>query len=145
MYNINEIDKIKEIIVVNERIDFNSPKIVFRKWSDYFLNTEEDDIDDDDDDDGYEDEDYGPVAILKTLNVGAIPSVGDINKLFNLWVCSTNFVITNQMIRELDNTLGIESLDQLSPYKLRVGIGHLFNENEIRLEISKILKQCLEQ
>lgn len=131
---------------MNNRIDPDAPRIVFTKWSKYFIGNDEDEDEDEENEDDVDfefDDDPGHL-LLKQFNIG-MPQIGDVNKLFNLWIMDTNFPITKEMIMRLDNDFaGIESLDMLSPYKLRIGIGTLFNENKVRMEISSAIKECLD-
>lgn len=60
---------------------------------------------------------------------------------FKLWRCDTNFRITNEIHRIFNQTPGVETLDVITPYRLRVGVGKLFDDEIVKNRIFKQLKQ----
>ena len=58
---------------------------------------------------------------------------------FNLWVLETDFKILTIHVEALEEIPGVESLDIWSPYRLRIGIGRLFKEEEVKESIEYIL------
>lgn len=80
-----------------------------------------------------DEEDKNPV---KLLQASLIP---DLQDDFNLWVAHSNFEITTDDIENLENVPGIESLDIFSRYRIRVGVGKLFNEEKIKANVAFVL------
>lgn len=136
-----EEEKSSENISSFDKPSLDDPKICFRKWKDFFLNSDDDE--DDEDDDYLENEKSGFIS-LHAIGGPFAGNVPDTNKLFNFFLVETNFGITMKMFQGIDNILGVESIDKVSPYKLRVSIGHLFNEQTVQSEISRFFKKCLE-
>lgn len=105
-------------------------------------------LDDDDEDDGLE-------INLDDINVGVtvVPyvvrtplgefSVLDNNlpsKMFDCWICHTNFPITSDIANILDNDVnGIEVLRIISKYRFFIGIAKLFNFRDVASEIRQAL------
>ena len=61
----------------------------------------------------------------------------DLNSVYNwnLIVADTNFPITKKVITIINGVDGVESLNILSPYKITIGIGELFNEEYVKENI----------
>jgi len=55
---------------------------------------------------------------------------------FNFWVGHTNFNITKPIVKILDSTDGVETLELVSRYRFRVGIGTAFNEGVVKNNIA---------
>jgi hypothetical protein len=64
----------------------------------------------------------------------AVPS-----KNFNLWLADTNFDIDNEVIDAVKTMPGVETLDVLTRYKMRVGIGKTFDEDDVKYFIQSVL------
>ena len=96
---------------------------------------------DETDDVAYEDvkEESGPLIIpfsAKLLDDAAVSSI------FDCWVGHTNFNITNEVKNKLDSTEGVELLKICSRYRFFIGIGQMFNFQEVRKNIEEtILKE----
>lgn len=130
------------------RLDKNLPKIMFRKWTDYFPDSIPDDDEEDDDELWNEEDEKHGVIIAHQIHGGSFGgnNMPDVNKLFNFYVCSVNFRLTKAMFNELNNNVaGVETLDKISPYKIRIGIGELFDEFEVQRRIKDALQKCLSQ
>lgn len=124
-------------------------RVMFKKWKEYFPDGLGGDDDDDDDDDVWQEDDgmqNGIIVAHQMQSPFGTSNLPDINKLFNFYVCSTNFAITTKMYQELNNNVeGVETLDKISPYKIRIGIGELFDEQEVKNSIKYKLKECLDK
>lgn len=83
-----------------------------------------------------DDEDDEKNSALKTLLERNLKFVEDD---YNLWILHTNFLIMEVDIENIASILGVECLDIFSPYRLRVGIGKLFEEEKIKNDISFVL------
>jgi hypothetical protein len=57
------------------------------------------------------------------------------------WVGDTNFVIDQDLFDDIDNTNGVVSLCQLTPFKFMVTIGRLFSEKQILKDIENLIKE----
>lgn len=125
-----------------------SHKIVWAKWKDPLevLLQESPSMDDHDrDPDWHEDEDeiatdsFGHSKPIKpghymntpqgimALNEHSLPG-----RLFNFWVAHTNFDITKRVVDAVEKVAGVELLEALTRYRLRVGIGRVFDEDEVK-------------
>jgi hypothetical protein len=51
-------------------------------------------------------------------------------KIFNFWVGHTNFSITEDVKKIIENCDGVEILDIFTRYRFRIGIGKCFNESD---------------
>jgi hypothetical protein len=103
-----------------------SPKIGWEKWKSPY------DLSKDKYNDEYNDEKEDVLknqyALLKT---------------FNFWTGHTNFRITREIAKIVEDTNGVEVLAIISPYRMHVGIGKMFNSSTTRHVINKNLYQYL--
>lgn len=60
----------------------------------------------------------------------------------NFWIGETDFRITGSMSVRLHDVEGLERIIFLSRYRFRVGIGNLFNCDQVRLKIEEVLIGC---
>lgn len=66
-------------------------------------------------------------------------------KLFDCWICHTNFPITKKELDVLNNIPGIECLKIMSKYRFFIGIGRLFEFSEVRSLVQKKLCNDIEE
>lgn len=73
--------------------------------------------------------------------LGIIPLTEHTNpsKIFNFWVGHTNFPVTKSMGDKIESTLGVELYLPLSPYRFRIGIAKLFEEQDVMESIKAAL------
>jgi hypothetical protein len=141
-----------------------SKKIGWQKYEDYIekqlscpilqniiqnmIPEEEEDIlgeeDDDDEDESYEDEDNKKDMMSSALHkmLPLTPQViDDISMLanFDCWIGHTNFDITPRIKNKLNKMPGIEILKIFSRYRFFVGIGQMFDFQNIRHDIEQEL------
>ena len=78
---------------------------------------------------------------MLTTPMGIIPvnEFTSAYKLFNFWTLHTNFRITRNILRTINNTDGVESFDYYTPYRWRVAIGRAFNSALVKDRLSKNL------
>lgn len=123
----------------------NKTLIIWEKWIDPFGNNT-DDIEwngfsskknDDEYQDSYSDTNekiprYQKFNAIVT-NMGIIPynEHTDCSKIFNFWLGHTNFSITKQIAKILEEIDGVETLDIFTRYRFRVGFGKAFNDREV--------------
>ena len=106
---------------------------------------------------GYEDEDeYNvfdqPEMQIKNMTpmvmtpVGLMPIGDDIRpgKNFNFWIAHTTFRITPYIKDIIENTDGVETLDIPTPYRMRIGIGTMFNSPDVKCSIERRLRKYLQ-
>jgi len=85
-----------------------------------------------------------PLKIITTpmglvpLTEYTIPS-----KIFNFWVGHTNFTITDAVAEIIDEAEGVETLDIFTRYRLRIGIGHVFDSQLVKYNIEQLLYKHL--
>ncbi len=65
------------------------------------------------------------------------------SKVFNFWVAHTNFPITYNVRDIIENTEGVEILDIFTKYRMRIGVGKLFNSGKVRKHINNNIDQYL--
>ncbi len=94
------------------------------------LNLKEDDLEDD----------------VEILNAGMMmpmnPKIFDELSMitnFDCWIGHTNFDITNDTKKILDNTEGVEVLKIFSRYRFFIGVGKMFKFQDVRNNIEKQL------
>ena len=130
-----------------------TPKLGWIKFQDpFFPNTNKDNIDDEDCfdndndnlEDGFDEPHKGNMRVVVTP-MGAIPLTeqSSPNKVFNLWVAHTNFNITPEVAKIVENTEGVETLDIFSRYRMRIGIGKMFDTKTTMRNINTNLMQTL--
>jgi len=112
------------------------------------LETDEEKIIEEEDDE--EDDDYLPKQITKksAMDISKIlpitpEMIEDVSVLanFECWIAHTNFDITNRIKIELNKVPGIEILKVLSRYRFFIGIGQMFDFQEVRSSVEKQLIQ----
>lgn len=68
-----------------------------------------------------------------------------LEKEFNLWTIHTNFYIDESVASAIELTEGVETIDVLSPYRARIGIGKLFDEETIQVQIRRSVQKILDR
>ncbi|NVM35822.1 MAG: hypothetical protein HWN81_09515 [Candidatus Lokiarchaeota archaeon] len=58
---------------------------------------------------------------------------------FKLWVGHCNFKLLENHIQIIENCKGVESIDILTPYRFRLGIGMMFEDRDIMNGVKKAL------
>lgn len=126
----------------------NSPKIKqlihWEKWKDPFSK----EIDEDEEDEerqwkDFEDEEIHGPSVMTPMGLLHLNSHSSLSKKFNFWLAHTNFNITSRIKNILESVEGVETLDIFTRYRMRVGIGKLFDDMSVKREIDKILAQHL--
>lgn len=64
-------------------------------------------------------------------------------KKYRLWTGHTNFKITQAVALIINNTLGVETLDIISPYRFHMSVGLRFDEKEIKLNVTNTVIKFL--
>lgn len=115
-------------------------KIRWEKWIDPFetlINK-----DDFNDDEGYKDSyekmlSQKQVPAIWSSSFGSVPLTEDTlpGKMFNFWICHTNFDVTKKELYIMNQTVGVESIDILTRYRFRISIAKMFDEQEIKTNL----------
>lgn len=66
------------------------------------------------------------------------------SKIFNFWVGHTNFSITSDIVKILEATDGVETLDVFTRYRFRIAIGKCFKDSDVMREIDQATKKYYE-
>lgn len=88
------------------------------------------------------DADDGDLRLVRPIvptPAGAIPVniYGSLTKAFNFWMAHTNFDITSEIQDLIKVVPGVETLDILTRYRMRIGFGKVFNAYEVKQAIQK--------
>lgn len=104
------------------------------------------------DDDYYdeEDEEEYPIKLkdISYVHSGQIispfhPEMAEPDKHFKLWTLYTKVPLTTKLCLKIEKIIGVESLEIISKYRARVGIGPLFKDGLVMREIKSIIQQSL--
>lgn len=57
-------------------------------------------------------------------------------KKYNLWTGHTNFKITEPIALIIEDEIGVETLDIITPYRFHMSVGKRFDEKEIKLNVT---------
>ena len=60
-------------------------------------------------------------------------------KQFECWMGYTNFNITGQIQKNIENVNGVELLSVISRYRFFIGVGKLFNFKTVRIDVENLL------
>jgi len=71
-----------------------------------------------------------PTPFLAT-SIGMIPltEYTDPGKIFNFWVGHSNFNLTEKVCNAIARVDGVETLNLLTRYRFRIGLGHMFTKD----------------
>lgn len=116
----------------------NYKAIKFEKWEDPMFPFHEDE------DDDYEDRlrKYSNNGVLTLVGPMGIVPLNERNipgKTYNFWIIHTNFDIGDKEKSILEKLPGVETLDIFTRYRVRIGIGKVFDEDDVKTEIEKQL------
>ena len=65
-------------------------------------------------------------------------------KLFNFWMGHTNFSITKNIAKIIEDTDGVESLDIYTRYRFRISVGKVFEDSTVMRKINDNIYNFLE-
>lgn len=66
-------------------------------------------------------------------------------KIFNFWLGHTNFDITLQVSKIIENTDGVEALDIFTRYRFRIAVGKCFGASETMVRIQENIFRYLDE
>lgn len=104
-------------------------------------NNEQTDEYDDDDSSSYGSSYGSPDSVSQKIIVS---QDSQMLQTLNLWIGHCNIGITNKLVKLLEEVDGIETLDIISKYRFRVGIGKLFSEKTVKHSISDTINSYLD-
>ncbi len=80
-----------------------------------------------------------PVVLTPQGPVG----IYNLSDVMNFWIGYTDFIITKPIIKLIDKTSGVESLEVFTPYRMRISIGKLFKPNVVMSSIGESINKSL--
>lgn len=123
------------------------PLIIWEKWKDPFGADEEDQqtINNWDEYDTDEKMEISKSRVMVTP-MGLIPfsENTDASKIFKFWLAHSNFTITNNVVRIIEQIEGVETLDIYTRYRFRISVGKGFNDREVMSDINSKLYSYIE-
>lgn len=80
----------------------------------------------------------GEIKVI-TTPMGIIPLNDNTasNKIFNFWTGHSNFDITANILRIIEDTDGVETLDVFTRYRFRIAVGKAFDDSIVMRNINK--------
>lgn len=80
----------------------------------------------------------GEIKVI-TTPMGIIPLNDNTasNKIFNFWTGHSNFDITANILRIIEDTDGVETLDVFTRYRFRIAVGKAFDDSVVMRNINK--------
>ena len=113
------------------------PKIGWTKWQNPYAIEENNE----EDKNTYaESEQKKAVRVIMTpMGMIPAPEHSDPQKVFDLWTAHTNFDITANILNLVENTAGVETVDVYTRYRMRVGIGKMFDAEDTIKNINQNL------
>lgn len=63
---------------------------------------------------------------------------------FDFWLCHTNFPLSKDNKRAIDNILGVESFNILTPYRFVISVAKMFDMKDVRKRLENIFKDKLD-
>lgn len=136
--------KIKDIRNLCHEI--NSDEVVFFEQFDVTLSRSNKNLlknraTDDDDDEDEEINLSTKTSLYNTpFGIIPIPEFNDGTKQFKFWTMHTKVKISSKIIKELEEIDGLETLEQYSPYRARIGVAPLFMDNVVLNSIKEVIK-----
>lgn len=117
----------------------SEPQLIWEKWE----NVYEDPEDDIDEIVEYEEDPEEEIPQQKILVFSQIENerdqTADLSKIFNFWVCHSNFNIDDKCVDIIEICEGVETLEVISRYRFRISIGRIFDDGEVMRLINKKL------
>lgn len=65
-------------------------------------------------------------------------------KIFNFWLGHTNFNLTANLVKAIENTDGVETLDVFTRYRFRVGVGKAFVDSDVMRNINSNVYEVID-
>ena len=71
------------------------------------------------------------------------PEMANPDKHFKLWTIYTKVPLTTKLCINIENVVGVESLEVISKYRARIGIAPLFKDGLVMRDIKTLIHQSL--
>lgn len=120
------------VYATREKEEFIPEKEYFDNYSD--------DSDSDLDEDGVAVRTLPYPAIATNFGLLPINHYNNPAKVFDFWVCHTNFNVSEEVYKIIDVVPGVEALDLFSRYRFRISVAKAFDFHAVRLEIENKLR-----
>jgi len=65
------------------------------------------------------------------------------DEVMNFWIGHTTFRLTAPIMKLVEDTKGVESLEVYTPYRMRIGVGKLFQPKNVTSEIGHSINKLL--
>lgn len=85
-------------------------------------------------------EDNGP-ALLTPMGPMPFNKINCPSNTFNFWMGHANFRISDKIASLIEDTNGVESLDILTPHRMRISVGQCFKPSEVTYKIAEIVTE----
>lgn len=124
----------------------NNPLIIWEKWSNPLIHTEED-VEDESYSDFLDEEEHNQKTTSVMITpLGIIPfeEIKDCDKIFNFWTGHTNFNISNNIANIIEGVDGVETFNIFTRYRFRIGVGKAFQDRDVMANINNKVYQQLE-
>lgn len=154
-YKSDKSNKIRYLNMSKEKEDklsndirdwqFKDTLVVFEEFQSTLKRSEDDSVDTDDEDDYIISTKSKEMTLVhpSQLSNNFHPEFLDPEKHFKLWTVYTKIPLTTKVLLKIENTDGIESIEALSKYRARIGIGPLFKDGPVMLDVKNIIFQSL--
>lgn len=123
----------------------NEPQLVWEKWENIYEDPEEpiDEIVE------YEEDPEEEIPQQKILVFSQIENesdqAADLSKIFNFWVCHSNFNIDDKCVDIIEACEGVETLEIITRYRFRISIGRIFDDGEVMRSINNKLLEYINE
>lgn len=67
------------------------------------------------------------------------------SEIFNFWVGHTNFNLTKNIADTIEHSEGVETLDIITRYRFRIGIGKVFIDRDVMKQINDNVYEYIEK
>jgi len=142
---LNNIDNFNKTIIWQKWSDPFGQDYDDMNWTDYHKknNTEYANDENIEEDDLQEDKPEIKAQYIQVIKtpMGIIPmnEHTSCTKIFNFWLGHTNFNISENVAKEIENTDRVETLDIFTRYRFRIAIGKAFKDSSVMQTIQNKL------
>lgn len=94
--------------------------------------------------DDNEDHEMDTSIVFTPLGLMPITEHTDMFKIFDFWMCHTNFNISKNIFNIICSVPGVEAAHVFTRYRFRIAVGKVFESVPTRLKIEAAIKKYLE-
>jgi hypothetical protein len=84
-------------------------------------------------------------AIITPMGIIPYDEYNAASKIFNFWIGHTNFNISKSVSSIIENAEGVETLDIFTRYRFRIGIARLFKPSDVMSSITNHIYRYLDE